>query len=105
MSGMMRICEEAGDRRIGLARAKFEVCVFGIPTGDGRIMLRNGLIGVSSRHEEDSCRDDFGRSPDPLPEARAGKIRAAKTTRDDLYCWAIQALNRCILSIGGIGAE
>ena len=31
MSGMLRICEKGRDRRIVLARAKFEVRVFGIP--------------------------------------------------------------------------
>jgi hypothetical protein len=49
ISGMLWICEKGGDRWIVLAGAKFEVCVFGIPTAERRIMLRNGLIRVSSR--------------------------------------------------------
>ena len=103
---MLRICKKRGDRRIGLAGAKFEVCVLGIPTGERRVMLSYSLIGISScrtrRVRVQTILKDFEihllkpwleKSRLPKPRQMIGRVGA------------IQVLNHGILGIGGIRAK
>jgi hypothetical protein len=46
---MLRIRKQGCDRRIGLAGTQFEISVFGVPAGEGGVMLRDGLIRIGSR--------------------------------------------------------
>src|SRR5437763_16964689 len=46
-TGMLRICEKRRNRWIGLVGTQFQVRVFGIPTGECGVMLRDGFICIS----------------------------------------------------------
>src|SRR5215472_15335384 len=103
---MLRICEKRGDRRIGLARAKLQVCVLGIPTGESRVMLRYGLIGISSRStrrvQVQMILEDFEIH---LLNPWLEESGLPKPCQMISSVSAVQILNQRILSVGGIGAK
>src|SRR5580704_5111794 len=105
-SGVLRVGEYRNDCRIGLAWPKLKICILRIPAGERRVVLCDGLIGVSPRSArrvevQMVLKDLLVHLVQPfLKEARLpepgqmiGIVRAN------------EVLDGGVLDVGGVGAE